>query len=259
MGQPEVLLEIKDLCVEFQTVEGTVRAVNHLNYTLHKGEKLGIVGESGCGKSTLARSVAKELGFIYVDTGAIYRTVGYCVQQRGIDPKDTGAVAGLLPELDIAMRYDETGLQRMYLNGQDVTDAIRLPEVSLCASQVSAIPAVREFLMDMQRDMAKNHNVVMDGRDIGTVVLPEADVKIYLTASAEDRAKRRYLELKDRGTPEDYGVILVELEERDYNDIHRQTAPLKRAADAVQLDTSGFSFEESRGKILQLVKERLGL
>lgn len=220
---------------------------------------IALDGPSGAGKSTLARSVAKELGFIYVDTGAIYRTVGYCVQQRGIDPKDTGAVAGLLPELDITMRYDETGLQRMYLNGQDVTDAIRLPEVSLCASQVSAIPAVREFLMDMQRDMAKNHNVVMDGRDIGTVVLPDADVKIYLTASAEDRAKRRYLELKDRGTPEDYGVILVELEERDYNDIHRQTAPLKRAADAVQLDTSGFSFEESRGKILQLVKERLGL
>ena len=216
-------------------------------------------GPSGAGKSSIARSVAQELGFLYVDTGAIYRTVAYCVRQKGVDPKDAQAVAALLPEMVITMGYDGAGLQRMYLNGEDVTKEIRLPEISMCASQVSAIPAVREFLMDMQRDMAKNHNVVMDGRDIGTVVLPEADVKIYLTASAEDRAKRRYLELKDRGTPEDYGVILVELEERDYNDIHRQTAPLKRAADAVQLDTSGFSFEESRGKILQLVKERLGL
>lgn len=147
----------------------------------------------------------------------------------------------------------------MYLNGEDVSEKIRLPEVSMAASRVSALPEVRSFLLDMQRSLAEQSSVIMDGRDIGTVVLPDADVKIYLTASAEDRAKRRYLELKDRGTPEDYGVILVELEERDYNDIHRQTAPLKRAADAVQLDTSGFSFEESRGKILQLVKERLGL
>ena len=180
-------------------------------------------GPSGAGKSSIARSVAQELGFLYVDTGAIYRTVAYCVRQKGVDPKDAQAVAALLPEMVITMGYDGAGLQRMYLNGEDVTKEIRLPEISMCASQVSEIPAVRDFLLDMQRDMAKKHNVIMDGRDIATVVLPDADVKIYLTASAEERAKRRHRELREQGTPVDYGVILVEIEERDYNDTHRAT------------------------------------
>lgn len=216
-------------------------------------------GPSGAGKSTIARGAAKELGFVYVDTGAIYRTVGYCVWQKGIDPKDQAAVAALLPELVVTMHYDEDGLQRMYLNGADVTKEIRLPEVSIYASQVSAIPEVRAFLLDMQQDMARKNNVIMDGRDIGTVVLPEADVKIFLTASAEERAKRRYRELREQGTPQDYGVILVEIEERDYNDSHRAIAPLKRAADAVPLDTSNLTFEESRQQVLKIIKERLGV
>ena len=158
-------------------------------------------GPSGAGKSSIARSVAQELGFLYVDTGAIYRTVAYCVRQKGVDPKDAQAVAALLPEMVITMGYDGAGLQRMYLNGEDVTKEIRLPEISMCASQVSEIPAVRDFLLDMQRDMAKKHNVIMDGRDIATVVLPDADVKIYLTASAEERAKRRHRELRERHPP----------------------------------------------------------
>ena len=199
-------------------------------------------GPSGAGKSSIARSVAQELGFLYVDTGAIYRTVAYCVRQKGVDPKDAQAVAALLPEMVITMGYDGAGLQRMYLNGEDVTKEIRLPEISMCASQVSEIPAVRDFLLDMQRDMAKKHNVIMDGRDIATVVLPDADVKIYLTASAEERAKRRHRELREQGTPVDYGVILVEIEERDYNDTHRATAPLKRAADA--LARRGYRWED---------------
>ena len=216
-------------------------------------------GPSGAGKSSIARSVAQELGFLYVDTGAIYRTVAYCVRQKGVDPKDAQAVAALLPEMVITMGYDGAGLQRMYLNGEDVTKEIRLPEISMCASQVSEIPAVRDFLLDMQRDMAKKHNLIMDGREIATVVLPDADVKIYLTASAEERAKRRHRELREQGTPVDYGVILVEIEERDYNDTHRATAPLKRAADAVRLDTSELNFEQSRQEVLRLVREQLSL
>ncbi|MDE7245753.1 MAG: (d)CMP kinase [Oscillospiraceae bacterium] len=216
-------------------------------------------GPSGAGKSTIARNAAKELGFLYVDTGAIYRSVAYSVWQKGIDPKNPEAVAALLPELVITIGYGEDGLQRMYVNGADVTAEIRLPEVSLYASQVSAIPAVRAFLLEMQRDMAAKDNVIMDGRDIGTVVLPGADVKIFLTASAEERAKRRYRDLREQGTPQDYGVILVEIEERDYNDSHRETAPLKCAEDAVKLDTSSLSFEESKEKVLQIIKERLHL
>lgn len=215
-------------------------------------------GPSGAGKSTLARSAAEELGFLYVDTGAIYRTVGYFVWKKGIDPENDAAVAALLPEIVITMGRDEDGLQKMYLNGADVTKEIRLPEVSMYASRVSAIPAVRAFLLDMQRDAAKTANVIMDGRDIGTVVLPDADVKIFLVASPEERARRRYRELRERGTPVDYGVILVEIEERDYNDSHRAAAPLKRAEDAVTLDTSDLSFEESKRRALEIIKERLG-
>ena len=220
---------------------------------------VAIDGPSGAGKSTIARSAAKELGFVYVDTGAIYRTVGCEARRRGVDPADRVAVTALLPGLEITMAYGDDGLQRMYLNGEDVTDEIRLPEISMYASRVSAIPEVRAFLLDMQRDLARKHSVIMDGRDIGTVVLPEADVKIFLTASSADRARRRYEELIGRGTPRDYEELLREIEERDYNDSHRAAAPLRPAEGAILLDTTGNTFEQSRQQILDIIRERLGL
>ncbi len=218
---------------------------------------VAIDGPSGAGKSTLARALAKELGFVYVDTGAIYRSVGYYAYQRGIDPADGAAVEALLPEIQLEMVYREDGLQHMILNGEDVTKEIRLPEISMYASRVSAIPAVRAFLMDMQRDMARTHSVIMDGRDIGTVVLPQADVKLFLTASAEDRARRRCLELEERGTPEPYEKLLEEMQERDRNDASRSAAPLRPAEDAVILDTTGNTFQQSFDLLLQTIKERL--
>ena len=218
---------------------------------------VAIDGPSGAGKSTLARSVARELGAVYVDTGAIYRTVGYCAWRRGIDPDARGAICALLPQLEISMGYDDDGLQRMYLNGEDVTKEIRLPQISMYASRVSALPEVRAFLMDMQRDMARRHSVVMDGRDIGTVVLPQAQVKIFLTASAEDRARRRWEELRERGTPKDFDELLEEIRQRDHNDASRAAAPLRAAEDAVYLDTTGNTFEQSREQILKIIKERL--
>ena len=218
---------------------------------------VAIDGPSGAGKSTLARALAKELGFVYVDTGAIYRSVGYYAYQRGIDPADGAAVEELLPEVQLEMVYREDGLQHMILNGEDVTKEIRLPEISMYASRVSAIPAVRAFLMDMQRDMARTHSVIMDGRDIGTVVLPQADVKLFLTASAEDRARRRCLELEERGTPEPYEKLLEEMQERDRNDSSRSAAPLRPAEDAVILDTTGNTFQQSFDLLLQTIKERL--
>ena len=218
---------------------------------------VAIDGPSGAGKSTLARALAKELGFVYVDTGAIYRSVGYYAYQRGIDPADGAAVEALLPEIQLEMVYREDGLQHMILNGEDVTKEIRLPEISMYASRVSAIPAVRAFLMDMQRDMARTHSVIMDGRDIGTVVLPQADVKLFLTASAEDRARRRCLELEERGTPEPYEKLLEEMQERDRNDALRSAAPLRPAEDAVILDTTGNTFQQSFDLLLQTIKERL--
>ncbi len=218
---------------------------------------VAIDGPSGAGKSTLAQALARALGFVYVDTGAIYRSVGYYARQRGIDPADRAAVEGLLPEISLEMVYGEDGLQHMILNGQDVTKEIRLPEISLYASRVSAIPAVRAFLMDMQRDMAKHHSVIMDGRDIGTVVLPGADVKLFLTASAEDRARRRFLELQERGTPEPYEKLLAEMRERDANDASRAAAPLRPAEDAVILDTTGNTFQQSFDLLLRTIKERL--
>ena len=218
---------------------------------------VAIDGPSGAGKSTLARALAKELGFVYVDTGAIYRSVGYYAYQRGIDPADGAAVEALLPEIQLEMLYREDGLQHMILNGEDVTKEIRLPEISMYASRVSAIPAVRAFLMDMQRDMARTHSVIMDGRDIGTVVLPQADVKLFLTASAEDRARRRCLELEGRGTPEPYEKLREEMQERDRNDASRSAAPLRPAEDAVILDTTGNTFQQSFDLLLQTIKERL--
>ena len=219
---------------------------------------VAIDGPSGAGKSTIARSVAAELGILYVDTGAIYRTVGYCAYSKGVDPQDRDAVVALLPEIKIEMGYGEDGLQRMALNGEDVTDQIRLPQISMYASHVSAIPEVRAFLMEMQRATAREKSVIMDGRDIGTVVLPNADVKIFLTASAEDRAQRRYDELVQRGTPKDYAELLEEIKLRDYNDSNRAAAPLKAAEDAVLLDTTGNTFEQSRQQIMDIIKERIG-
>ena len=223
-----------------------------------KNYAVAIDGPSGAGKSTLARAVAQELQFVYVDTGAIYRTVGYRVWQTGTVLTEE-AVAEILPGLEIALAYDGQGLQRMQVNGEDVTEKIRLPEVSMYASHVAAMPAVRSFLLEMQRDMARRSSVVMDGRDIGTVVLPDADVKVFLTASAEERAKRRFRELKQRGTPQDYGVLLVEIEERDYNDSHRSAAPMRPAEGAVLLDTTELTFEESRQRLLEIIRERIAL
>ncbi len=218
---------------------------------------IAIDGPSGAGKSTLARSVAARLGFLYVDTGAIYRTIAYDVLQRGIDPGDEAAVLESLPQLELELSHGADGLQHMLRNGEDVTDAIRLPEVSMCASVVSAYPGVRSFLLEMQRRIAAEHSVVMDGRDIGTVVLPDATVKIYLTAQAEERARRRMLELEQRGTPQPYEEILEDIRQRDWNDMHRAVAPLRQAEDAVLLDTTQLNFEESEEALARLIEERM--
>ena len=217
---------------------------------------IAIDGPSGAGKSTLAKSVSQTLGYLYVDTGAIYRTIGYGVYRKGADPKDGVAVAALLPEFEIGLSYGDDGLQHMTLNGQDVTEQIRLPEISMYASGVSAHPAVRAHLLEMQRKLAREHNVVMDGRDIGTVVLPDAPVKIFLTASVEERARRRCRELEQRGTPETYDRVLAEMRQRDYDDSHRAAAPLKQAADAVLLDTTHLDFAGSRQALLDIIRER---
>ena len=217
---------------------------------------IAIDGPSGAGKSTLAKALAAELGYLYVDTGAIYRTIGYYALTHQIDPKNESAVLGVLPELRVEMRYEEDGLQHMLLNGEDVTTEIRLPEVSMYASAVSAHPGVRAYLLEMQRKLARENSVIMDGRDIGTVVLPDADVKIFLTASPEARAHRRCRELEQRGTPEAYEKVLRDIEERDYNDTHRAAAPLRQAEDAVLLDTTELDFEESRQALLALIQER---
>lgn len=220
---------------------------------------VAIDGPGGAGKSTVARRIAKELGIIYVDTGAIYRSVGYFVYLKGEDPRDREAVIGLIPETKVEMAYGADGVQRMYLNGEDVTEKIRLPEMSMYASHVSAIPEVRAFLMDMQRAMARRSSVVMDGRDIGTVVLPDAEIKIFLTADLEKRAERRFKELQQRGTPVDFEKLLEEMRQRDYNDSHRAAAPLKAAEDAVVVDTTQLDFEQSCRMILDLIRERVGL
>ena len=218
---------------------------------------VAIDGPSGAGKSTLARAAAGRLGYVYVDTGAIYRTIGDHILKAGVDPKNGAAVAAELPELRVEMRYGADGLQRMYLNGEDVTDAIRLPEVSRYASDVSAHPAVRDYLLEMQRQLAREHSVIMDGRDIGTVVLPEAAVKVFLTASAEARAQRRVRELEQRGTPQPYEQVLEEIRQRDYNDTHRAAAPLRQAEDAVVLDTTELNFQESEEALLCIIRKKL--
>ena len=218
---------------------------------------VAIDGPSGAGKSTIAKAVAAQLGILYVDTGAIYRTIGLAVQRQGIDPKDEKSVSAILPALTIEMKYGEDGLQHMLLGGEDVSAQIRLPEISMYASAVSALGAVRAYLLDMQRDMARKHNVIMDGRDIGTVVLPNAEVKIYLTAAAAVRAQRRCLELKQRGTPKPFDEVLREVEERDYNDSHRALCPLRPAEDSVTVDSSDMTFEQARDNILAIIEERV--
>ena len=218
---------------------------------------IAIDGPSGAGKSTLARAIARELGILYVDTGAIYRTIGCAVFARGLDPKDERQVTPLLPQLAIRMSYGADGLQHMWLDGEDVTEKIRLPQISMYASDVSAMPAVRAYLLEMQRDTARRSSVIMDGRDIGTVVLPDADVKIYLTASTEERARRRCLELAQRGTPKPYEDVLREIRERDEQDMNRAAAPLRCADDAVRVDTSALDFDASREALLKIIREKL--
>lgn len=219
---------------------------------------VAVDGPSGAGKSTLSKEVAKELGIVYVDTGAIYRTIGYYIFTQGIDPKDERAVTAALPEVQVDMRYGADGLQRMFLGGTDVTEKIRLPEISMYASAVSAIPAVRAFLLEMQRDMARKQDVLMDGRDIGTVVLPDATVKIFLTASPEARATRRWKEYQAKGMPNTYEEVLADVKQRDYQDTHRAAAPLKQAEDAVLLDTSELNFEQSLDAMKKIIAQKVG-
>ena len=219
---------------------------------------IAIDGPSGAGKSSLARSCAARFGFLYVDTGAIYRTVGLAAYRRGVDRKDEAAVSALLPELDIQMAYNEQGEQCMFLNGEDVSKEIRLPEISICASDVSALPAVRAYLLEMQRKMAREHNVIMDGRDIGTVVLPGAELKIFLTASAEARAERRMKELVGKDVEANFEEVLRDIRYRDEQDSNRETAPLKPAEDSVLVDTTEIDFAASEALLCSIIKERLG-
>ena len=217
---------------------------------------VAIDGPSGAGKSTIAKAAAKRFGFIYVDTGAIYRTVGLAACRAGVSLDDIRGVTALLPGLSIRFDYGPDGTQRMYLNGEDVTGLIRTPEISLYASAVSALPEVRAFLLDMQRDMARTMSVVMDGRDIGTVVLPDAGLKIFLTASVEERAQRRLAELREKGDPSTYEEVLNDMELRDRNDATRAAAPLKAADDAILVDTSALTLEESVDRICSLIEDR---
>ena len=220
---------------------------------------IAIDGPAGAGKSTLARALARELGYLYVDTGAIYRTVALRAREAGADPSDPEQVSPLLKDLDLRMDYGGDGVQRMYLSGRDVTEAIRENEVSALASQVAALPAVREFLLEFQRKQAREHNVVMDGRDIGTVVLPQAGVKIFLTAAPEARARRRTAELLQRGQDANFDEILREIRQRDEQDENRPVAPLRQAEDAALLDTTNLDLKGSLEALLTLVRERLSL
>jgi len=218
---------------------------------------IAIDGPAGAGKSTIAKRLAKELGYYYVDTGAIYRTVAYFLDLLGISPKDVDGVERYIDELTIGIEYDEEGNQHMIMNGMDVTNDIRTQDISQKASLVSAHGVVRGVLLDMQRDVAKAHNVIMDGRDIGTVVLPKANVKIFLTASAEVRAQRRTEELTAKGQKANYAQILKEIQQRDYQDTHRELAPLKMAKDSVKVDTSDLDIDGVVAAILAIVKEKI--
>ena len=220
---------------------------------------IAIDGPAGAGKSTIAKALAEELGYHYVDTGAIYRTVAYFLDLLGISPKDTDGVERYIDELTVEIEYDEEGKQHMLMNGMDVTDDIRTPEISQKASLAAAQPAVREMLLDMQRDVARKNNVIMDGRDIGTVVLPKADVKIFLTAAPEVRAKRRCDELNAKGKKTNYEQILQDIQKRDYQDTHRKIAPLKMAKDSVKLDTSELDIPGVVAAMKKIVEEKIPL
>ncbi len=217
---------------------------------------IAIDGPAGAGKSSIAKLVSKELGYIYVDTGALYRTVGLYSIRKGIDTKDADAVTATLKDIKVELGFVD-GAQHVFLNGEDVSDAIRTPEASMGASNVSAIPAVRTFLFDLQRDIAKNNNCIMDGRDIGTVVLPDAQIKLFLTASAEARAERRYKELIEKGENVEFQDVLDDINKRDYQDSHREIAPLKQAEDAILVDNSGCNLEEGTQLVLSIIRERL--
>ena len=220
---------------------------------------IAIDGPAGAGKSTIARALAKELGYYYVDTGAIYRTVAYFLDLLGVSPKDVDGVERYLDELTVEIEYDETGKQHMIMNGMDVSDDIRTQDISQKASLVSAHAIVRDMLLDMQRDVAKKHNVIMDGRDIGTVVLPRATVKIFLTASAEVRAQRRLDEMQAKGQQGSFKQVLADIQQRDYQDSHRPIAPLKQAKDAVLLDTSDLDIDGVIAAMKKIVMEKIPL
>lgn len=217
---------------------------------------IAIDGPSGAGKSTLSRKIAARLGYLYVDTGALYRTIGLAAQRAGVDAADSRAVEAILPETQVQLRYVD-GEQRVFLQEEDVSQQIRQEAVGMAASAVSAHVPVRQFLLETQQRLARENNVVMDGRDIGTVVLPQAQVKIFLTASPEQRAQRRFAELQQKGQPADYETVLQDVLTRDYNDSHRAAAPLKQAQDAQLVDTSDLDFDQSLERLLQVIQTRL--
>ncbi len=218
---------------------------------------IALDGPAGAGKSSIAKRAAKALDFIYVDTGALYRTIGLAATRKGVEPKPSAEVEKLLSEITVDLNFNDKGEQIVLLDGEDVSEFIRTPEASMMASKISAVPSVRAYLLDLQRNMAKAHNVIMDGRDIGTVVLPDAKVKIFLTASPEARSQRRYKELCEKGMDVKYEDILKDVITRDYNDSHRETAPLKPAEDCVMVDTTELDFEQSVEKIISVIKENI--
>lgn len=217
---------------------------------------VAIDGPAGAGKSTIARAAAKKLGFIYVDTGALYRAVGVYSLRNGLDTENPETVEGTLPHIQVELQFQD-GVQHVLLNGEDVSEEIRTPQASMAASAVSAVPAVRRFLFDLQREIAAKNDCIMDGRDIGTVVLPQAEVKIFLTASPETRAMRRFKELQEKGAPDTYEAVLADLKQRDYNDSHRAVAPLKPAEGSVLVDTSALTLPQSVEKVIEVIKEKL--
>lgn len=218
---------------------------------------IAIDGPAGAGKSSLSKEVAKELSFIYVDTGALYRTIGLAASRKGLKKEDKAEIISMLNDIDVKLSFNDEGTQIVLLNGEDVSSYIRTPEASMFASAVSAIPEVRAFLLDLQRNMAKSDNVIMDGRDIGTVVLPDAKIKIFLTASPEKRAMRRHKENIEKGIDSTYEEVLKDVNQRDYQDSHREIAPLKPAEDSVLVDTSDYDFDGSKELLLKVIKERM--
>lgn len=219
---------------------------------------IAIDGPAGAGKSSISKGLSKRLGYIYVDTGALYRATAYTLNKNGTKPKNDNALECALKNVEVDIKFIDNE-QHVYVNGEDVSDKIRTPEVSMLASSYSALPAVRAFLLGLQRGLAKKHNVIMDGRDIGTVVLPDASLKIYLTAKAENRAERRYKELVEKGVKADYNEVLADIKQRDYNDMHRDVAPLKQADDAVLVDNTGNNLEQSIEQMLEVIKQKLNV